>query len=507
MKRRSVVKAYEPIRPDAAARDRMLKNILSSEISPAGKDDRMKPRKVWQLILVAALIAALAGTAGFAAELRKKPVKETAAFTSNDGTIEFYLDIDDEVLDEVIPSVEVVPHYFTPEDAKRVAAALFGDTQLYEEEPGGATVYSKQEIQRKLDRWSRYNSIEAQASLFPNKKDELDYLKRNLEVVEIYLNDYRKLYEDAPEENPHEPCRWTFRNMIEYMYPEDEWEENKSEDTNEEISAILQYNGYPYYFRASQRDHETFRVNNVSAGIGSDYSPVGMDDAIFKSELCRTSEPSQEKINEVKQKVENWLSEMELGNWKVDECYLETVGTGEYTEYYICVNAVPVFYGIPAIRREQVAALRGREDGKTYYYYTDAGFRFSPNGDLINFRMYSPVDIVSSNYENETLSIDELLEIAKVHLMSSNASDFSYIPEAYKGSCEVGCRITVRDVDYSLTRITDEDTREPFVYSLGASLSGSVEYYNKETGEILDFEENRILLVLDGKDGAFVGRG
>jgi hypothetical protein len=42
---------------------------------------------------------------------------------------------------------------------------------------------------------------------------------------------------------------------------------------------------------------------------------------------------------------------------------------------------------------------------------------------------------------------------------------------------------------------------------LGASLSGSVEYYNKETGEVLDYEEDRILLVLDGMDGTFIGRG
>ena len=46
MKRRSVVKAYTPIRPDEEARQRMLNNILlSSEISPAGRDGRVKTRK------------------------------------------------------------------------------------------------------------------------------------------------------------------------------------------------------------------------------------------------------------------------------------------------------------------------------------------------------------------------------------------------------------------------------------------------------------------------------
>jgi hypothetical protein len=171
------------------------------------------------------------------------------------------------------------------------------------------------------------------------------------------------------------------------------------------------------------------------------------------------------------------------------------------------VNAVPVFYGVPAIRREQITALRGREEGKTYYYYTDAQFTFAPNGELMTFSMRSPVDIVSTDYETETLSVEELLEIAKENLISSSASSYSYIPSAYEGMCEIGCKITVRDIDYSLTRMTDEDTRHPFIYSLGASLSGSIEYYDKATGEVLDYVEDRILLVLDGMDGTFISRG
>jgi len=57
MKRRSVQRAYEPIRPDAQARERMLHNILlSSEISPAGKDERHM-RKRMKPLVIAAIIA------------------------------------------------------------------------------------------------------------------------------------------------------------------------------------------------------------------------------------------------------------------------------------------------------------------------------------------------------------------------------------------------------------------------------------------------------------------
>lgn len=56
MKRQSVVNAYRDIGPDKDARDRMLKNILlSSEISPAGKDDTMKRNKMKPLVIAAVI--------------------------------------------------------------------------------------------------------------------------------------------------------------------------------------------------------------------------------------------------------------------------------------------------------------------------------------------------------------------------------------------------------------------------------------------------------------------
>lgn len=68
MKRQSVQRAYENIRPDEEARSRMLRNILdSSEIPPAEKDDTMKHKKM-RPILIAAIIAMavlLMGSAAF----------------------------------------------------------------------------------------------------------------------------------------------------------------------------------------------------------------------------------------------------------------------------------------------------------------------------------------------------------------------------------------------------------------------------------------------------------
>ena len=59
MERKEIQKAYQRIRPDEAAKERMLQNILSaSEISPAGKDERIMRRKM-KPVVIAALIGVM----------------------------------------------------------------------------------------------------------------------------------------------------------------------------------------------------------------------------------------------------------------------------------------------------------------------------------------------------------------------------------------------------------------------------------------------------------------
>ena len=72
MNRQKFRKAYESVRPDEEAQDRMLNHILlgASEIAPVGKDDTMKQKKMRPMMLVAlvALIAAMTVTV-FASEV------------------------------------------------------------------------------------------------------------------------------------------------------------------------------------------------------------------------------------------------------------------------------------------------------------------------------------------------------------------------------------------------------------------------------------------------------
>ena len=71
MKKSSVQKAYGPIRPDEASKNRMLTNILlSSEISSTGKDERTMPKKT-KPMLIAAIIALMLMLMGCAVAVYK----------------------------------------------------------------------------------------------------------------------------------------------------------------------------------------------------------------------------------------------------------------------------------------------------------------------------------------------------------------------------------------------------------------------------------------------------
>lgn len=82
MKRQSVQKAYQNIRPDEEARSRMLNNILlSSEISPAGKDEQKMRRKMKPMVIAAivSLMILLMGCAVLVMSLRDVKIGERTA--------------------------------------------------------------------------------------------------------------------------------------------------------------------------------------------------------------------------------------------------------------------------------------------------------------------------------------------------------------------------------------------------------------------------------------------
>ncbi|MBQ7801137.1 MAG: hypothetical protein IJ375_02295 [Oscillospiraceae bacterium] len=465
----------------------------------------MKKRKIWRTLLVAAAIILMACTVATAAELIRVPVRSAETFGSADGTIEFTMNIDEEVSGEFMPVLEVAPHQITPEEAKRVAYALFGDTEYYEAEAAREENYSKSEIRQRLDRWSQYTTVEAVQELYGSWATE-EKAQDVVEIVESFIQEYEELYETAPEDGTHIPCKWEFQSEAFYMLSADELADTDPGEWNSNIAAMISVDGIPFWFCASNRDKEDFKVNTLSACISTGITPNGIDEEIFRARLLRTQEPIQEQLDAAKAKAEKMLADMDMGTWLIDGCYVDTWQVSEdVTEYSIHVTAVPVLNGVPAVRVPQFYALRDAEDPTvSNYYYADVEFDFAPNGQLIDFTMYSPIEIVDSVEYDGVLSMDQLLEKAKDALTASNYGDYSYIPMVYSGTDELGCRVDVTGLDYNLTRVNKPGFTDRFYYVPGITLTGDVEYYEKGSSKVIETFEKETLLILNGTDGTVI---
>ncbi len=520
MKRQSIHNAYRNIRPSEEARERMLQNILlSSEIPRLGKDERLMRKSFKRLWIVAAVVVLMAATAVSASEFVKIHVQHSDVFTNDDlesgnteidsvnennadHTMEFRMNIDTLINGEPMPVLEVVPRFITEEDVKRVANILFPGATFYEAEPNLGRTYSKDEIRERLGRWTKYNNAEALLELIPYRPNQPEYQNDLAKVINLFIDDYTKMLETAPEENPHELCQWIFKKDSYYRVDESEIPSRNLEDDNDSIDASVFYNGVQYMLSGSKRNKDDFLINNISVYFHSSISPNMIDEDIFRMQLCRTEEPTEEQIAVVKEKAESILQQIDLGKWEVDQVFVETEEINEYKNYIIHVNAVPVLNGLPALRRDQLVRVRSDDPDAAKMYYTDVQFEFSANGDLVLFTMKSPIEVRNTVTSNtDVLNIETQLEIAKEYLATK---DFYYyglgIMDGDYGE-GIACVVEINDLQYNLTRINAENPLESYYYVPGIKLIGTVTYTGKETGEVFLRREDVTFVVMDGQTG------
>lgn len=428
--------------------------------------------------------------------IRNNSFQHEALFPSTDGTVLFSMDIHEEFTDAPMPVVEVVPHQLTEADAKRVAETLLGSGDYYEADPMFAETLCKEEIQTKIDRWLAYKgSAGIDKELFLSSRNN-------------YIEQYTLMMESAPEENTDSLCQWAYRKATYYVEaPEDAAKMNTSND-NDEIVAKTKVNGIPYRYSVSTRDASDFKLNNIYVEINDGNSPWSADYYIFRNQLCATEKPTQENIDAVVKKASDMFNQMQLGEWFIDEYYVETFDR-ESTEYTIIVSAVPIFENVPVLRRPQLTNLKSKETYASNYYLSNVKFTFNISGDLVAFEMYSPVDVTSIiNANVQTLSFDELIERAKNHLALSDYYEYDYLGCLYSGIEDYNCYVNVTEAKYGLTRVKVPNTDESYYYVPSMIFWGSVQFEGKESSEVYDMEaelgEINPLLILNAIDGSVI---
>lgn len=421
-------------------------------------------------------------------------------FYSTDGTVEFRFNIEEMPVVDSTPTYEVVPHYLTETDVKRTANALFPDADFIEAPPEFDTVYSKEEIRKRLERWAPYTNNDAVYELYGEDRD-------TSEIVKKFIQEYSEMFETAPDERLNEPCQWTFKKESFYYDAAEKISESDTSKDDDMIQANVGFNGVEYTFQAKMRNKTDYKLNYLSAFLDSGISPDGIDKRIFSAKLCRTEKPTEEQIALVKEKAEHILTEIALGDWEVDECYLKTDYFGDTPEYTVCVNAVPVLDGIAAARCPQLDTYGNAND--TYaanYFFTEARFEFSGNGELVRFRMYSPIDIYKVVNDNtKVLSNAELLAKAQKLLALSDyyQYDKSFVIDFANEA--IGCTVDICKCVYQLSRIKVPNTDDHYYYVPSLQIQGNIQVFGKTSGDIYYASDApETLLTLNAVDGSVI---
>lgn len=426
----------------------------------------------------------------------------TDTFTSHDGTTEYTFCLDQELISDPLPVVEVVPHFFSGEEVQHICQVLLGDAQWREQVHEKDPKYSKGELQKKLKWMTEIANADALGSLFPEEtssngydfSDEIDTLKR-------YMQYYTVLLETAPEEDPRQLCDWTYRDESLYVSPS---------YGNAVIHATAHLGDIEYYVYGVRRDKKDYKLSAISLGVGNnrDY----LDKEYYYSQLLRTEEPTQAQIDAAAQKAQSMLDQMGVGQWKVSHTQVYEERKGGGSQYRIHVMAVPVLNGTPAFYKQPIEDLTSKEANAANYHPANVLFSFSANGDLINFEMQSPIDTVQViNDGAAILPVAELMANAKAHLSLTGLEetrDYPLLSLYYE--TPVTCCVTVDRIEFGLIRIKAADKDFVYDYAPAIAVYATTQYYDKGTGDPVDCifvrnpKESSCLFWINAIDGSII---
>lgn len=423
-------------------------------------------------------------------------------FLSTDGSVTFQIAVQNMIKTPSMPVVEVTPHFLTEEDAYNAALALFGSSAIfYEAEPALNERFTKQEVIAQINRWSPYTSTEGMKQLFPDGNDA--YWEDNAQTIRDYITYLTSKYLDDEAPDYLRPqCQWKFYKSSHYIYGSDDEVSHDTSQDNDEISAwIPNKDGYIGVFTASRRNENDFKINNISA-CATTGGPLLLDDEIYRREKLR-DKPTQEEITAAVDKAQNIMDQMQLGTWKAEFTHVSNLPRGNVTEYRIHVVALPVFQGVPSLRRPQLGNLKSTEVYASNYYLTEADFEFSADGTLMDFFLYSPLDVKQTVNDNvKVMAMEDIVNRAKEQLSLSDAYEYGAVLDNVEN--DFNCTVNITQFEYGLTRTKAPNTDESYYYVPAAMFLGDVEYRYQNTGEIFYFQEDVPLLLLNAVDGTVI---
>lgn len=423
-------------------------------------------------------------------------------FLSTDGSVMFQIAVQNTVNSPSMPVVEVVPHFLTEEDARNAAIVLFGSSAVfYEAEPSLNEKYTRQEVIAQINRWSPYTSAAGMKQLFPNGNNE--YWESRAQTIRDCITYLTSEYLDNDAQDYARPqCQWKFHSSSHYLYGAEAAADYDTSQDNDEISVWIPTDGgYTGVFNVSRRNKKDFKINNISAHATTG-GPLLLDEAIYRAEKLR-HKPTQEQITAAVEKAQNIMDGMRLGDWKASFSHISEYALGDEMEYQIHITALPVFQGVTSLNRPQLGNLKSTEVYASNYYLTEADFTFCSDGSLMDFFLYSPLDVKQTINDNvKVMSMEDIVTRAKKQFSLSDAYEYGAVLDSVGN--DFSCTVSITQLEYGLTRTKAPNTDESYYYVPAAMFLGEVEYRYQSTGETFYFQDSVPLLILNAVDGTVI---
>ncbi len=331
-------------------------------------------------------------------KLAASAVAYTDSFQSADGSVNVEINLEDTSLYEgSFRTLQITPRPFTEEEVRHIAQVLFGDAVLYECSIGREA--TKAELQEQREILETLLEGDALKEMYADSADE------SAELIRSYLDKHK--VEDAPESIEKTVCDFQYKP----------WNDAQG---YLEINAHTEVEGIPYYFNAVNNTNNGVRIYRINVFVANEIIwPLGVDEIMLCDQILGKEEPHQEQINAIREKAEDMMGELDMGQWQIDSCEV----TKRRDSYAIEVKAVPVYNGIPMLRQGQLSYLRGTEEGIQNCYYPELCITFSPDGTLYGFEMVTPVEVTAIGEEGKTMSFAELMGSIKTRFSQTSATD------------------------------------------------------------------------------------
>lgn len=418
------------------------------------------------------------------------------SFESIDGKVVFDWDV---ILNAVALPMQIVntsPRFYLGEDIKTIVCSLLGEDAIYYEYgPKSLRQLSKCEIENRMEILGPYTDDNLCKSTLRNNYSSSDVQKQ--------LKTYRNSYLNAPDYYSYQLCDWKLKKSS-YYNDTNEFSLDSSNMNRLKVIAFL--GKRDYYISAAVENTDESQYNIITMQLGDGTDPILRDIQI--ADMCFLSEPTQEQIDELKEKAQSYLNQLDLGVYNVVAAKPIPLSYGTIPRYAISIKATQVLHGIPVIADQSVITsgidnLNLESGNDANYPFTNIRFIFGEHGEIIEFTMEGILyngDIKAGASEN--LTMKAMCEAVEKHFSKISFDDFDAMTGNNAWEIELFTNfpkekmcfsVDINNVQFGLARkMLSSNT---FEYLPTAVFSGNISCIDSETGNVLRQVSRSLLLV------------